>query len=141
MRIEENKAVVREYIRRMNQKDLSVIDELFTSNFVGHITGTDMTRNREEFKQANVNTGLPDSTRTIDDIVAEGDKVSVRETIVGTQTRKFRSANPTGKAIKFINHMIVRLEEDKIAEMWHLVDNLSIFQQLGALPPTEEIGK
>ncbi len=141
MGIEENKAVVREYIQRMNQGDFSVIDELFASNFAINIPGTDMSGDRDGFKQYAENESFTDSSRTIDDMVAEGDKVSVRETIIGKHTRTFRGVKATGKDIKVTRCMIFRLEENKIAEIWNMSDMLTIFQQLGALPPTEEIGK
>ncbi len=143
MTVEENKALVMQYHERMNKGDISVIDDLFTASFILHRPSSDIHQNREEFKQNNIvlNNAFPDSSRVIDDIIAEVDKVSIRETIRETQTGKYGNINPTGKVIVITRFIIFRLENSKIAELWFLSDTLSLFQQLGALPSTEEIGK
>ncbi len=143
MSVEENKAVVLQYVEGMNRGDMSVIDELFTSNFIMHRPSSDINVNLETFIRENINAHLsiPDQSRTIDDIIGEGDKVSIRETIKGTQTGKYGNINATGKVTTVTRFIIFRLEDNKIAELWYLRDFLSFYQQLGILPPTEEIGK
>ncbi len=74
-------------------------------------------------------------------MIAEGDKVSVRITIKGTQTGKYQNIAPTGKSITASRFTIHRLENGKLAEGWTLSDRLGMYQQLGALPPASEIGK
>lgn len=143
MSVEENKEIIRQYHDRMNEGDISVIDDLFTSDFILHRPSLDAAQNREDFKRNNtvLNDTFPGSSRVIEDIVAEGDKVSIRETITETQTGKHGNIPPTGKTVTITRFIIFRMENNKIAELWFVSDNLSLFQQLGAIPPTEEIGK
>lgn len=139
MSIEENKAIVREYHERMNRRDFSVIDELLSEDFIIH-RSDGLTGDRDIFKQANIDDAFPDSVRTIEDIIAEGDRVALRESIRGTHSRKFRNVEATGKIVNTSRYIFFRVSGNKIAEMWYLSDYLNIYQQIGALPPTEKIG-
>ena len=143
MTVEENKAVVKKFIERMSKGDTSALDELVTGNYVFHEMGAGRDINKEALKQGVANTlaAFPDNTTTIEDMIAEGDKVSLRTTVRGTQTGKYQNIAPTGKSVTFSRFVIHRLEDGKITETWRLADRLGLYQQLGALPPTEEIGK
>ncbi|MFC2038144.1 ester cyclase [Chloroflexota bacterium] len=143
MGIEENKEVVRLFCDRMSKGDASVIDELLTDNFVFHAMDTGRAVNRETLKQITLDRRIsfPDLSITIDDIVAEKDRVSVRVSCRGIQRKQYGNIPLTNKNIMVARFTIYRLEDSKIAEAWNLVDTLGMYQQLGALPPTEEIGK
>ena len=73
------------------------------------------------------------ASATIEDIIAEGDKVAYRITWEMTHTGEFMGITPTGKKIKLTYPAIVRISGGKIAEWWGTGDTL--MQQLGALPP------
>ena len=75
---------------------------------------------------------FPDLHRTIDDLVAEGDKVVVRQTIRGTHRGEYLGVPPTGKPVTFTAVAIFRLADGRIVESWILRDDLSILQQLSA---------
>jgi predicted ester cyclase len=75
---------------------------------------------------------MSDYSITIDHLLAEGDKVAYRVTHKGTH-------QPTGKKIQITNTCILRIAKGKIAENWGSADTLHVMQQLGVLPPTEEI--
>ena len=77
---------------------------------------------------------IPDVTATIEDIIAEGDRVAVRMTMRGTQKGEFRGIPPTGKTAVMTEMSIYRISEGKIAEGWDLSDRLGLMQQLGAIP-------
>jgi len=143
MSTEENKAVIRHFNKMMNKGDTSVIDEVLTSKFVMHLMGSGRDLDKATYKKNNSNrrTSYTDVSLTIDDIIAEADKVSVRATWRGTQKEQFGNIAPTGKSVSATRFTIFRLEDGKIAEAWTLHDELGIFQQLGAIPSTEEIGK
>jgi len=144
MTLEENKEIVRRFVdERMNKGNTSIIDELTTSDFKMHRMGAGKDFDQDALKQHNESThiSIPDLSVTIDDIIAEGDKVSVRVTMRGIQTGQYGNIAPSGKTIAITRFAIYRFEGGKIAEAWILNDTLSAFQQLGALPPTSEIGK
>lgn len=74
---------------------------------------------------------FPDIYVTVEDQVAEGDKVSTRRTWEATHRGSYRGIAATGKRVKWSQISIVRLADGKIAEDWAVADELSILQQLG----------
>ena len=72
---------------------------------------------------------------TIEDLIAEGDKVVVRWTNSGTNVGEFLGMPPTGKSFTIAGIDIHRLQDGKMAEHWHVVDNFSMLLQLGLIPP------
>ena len=71
---------------------------------------------------------------TIDDIMADGDKVTARFTARGTHNGEFMGLPPTGKAITMTGIEIFRIKDGKIAELWGEVNLMGLMQQLGILP-------
>lgn len=71
---------------------------------------------------------------TIEDVVAEGDRVVVRWTNAGTHIGEFAGIPPTGRTFGISGIDIYRVADDKLAEHWHAVDELSMLGQLGVLP-------
>src|SRR3954452_9207191 len=102
MSAEENKAVVRHWIEEAwNRGNLAVIDDLTAPDFVDHHLPPGVPPNAEGHKTwvQMARAGFPDIHLTIDDMIAEGDKVVARMTVSGTQTGEFMGVPPTGKAI------------------------------------------
>ena len=91
---------------------------------------------REALKQALAarRVAFPDIHVTVDDQVAEGQKVSTRRTWQATHRGPYRGVAPTGKQVKWTQISVVRFSEGRIVEDWTVADELSILQQLGALP-------
>ena len=147
MGIEENKEVVRKFTERTLKGDASIVEEFLTSDFVLHSLGmiNPVDRNREVVKQSLGSSTYSYKSIITEDIVAEGDKVVVRDTVSihhsGRKTFFNTELEEGGKTVTFPRCSIFRIEEGKIAELWLLENNFSQFQQLGILPPTEEIGK
>jgi steroid delta-isomerase-like uncharacterized protein len=84
---------------------------------------------------------FPDLTLTIDDMVAEGDRVAVRATWRGTQRAAFMGVPASGKAMAMGSVHIFRLADCKLAEHWAEQDALGMLQQLGGMPaPAEATG-
>lgn len=71
---------------------------------------------------------------TINDVIAEGDRVVVRWTNEGTHIGEFAGMPATGRTFSISGIDIYRVEGDKLAEHWHVVDQLSMLGQLGLLP-------
>jgi predicted ester cyclase len=107
--LEKNKAIVRKGIEAMNRRDLSMLDEFMAPDYVDH---TNQLRGREDVKQFYTGAfrDFPDFHRTIEDIIAEGDKLWVRFKITGTAR--------TGKKIELESVNIFRIANGKVVEGW-----------------------
>ena len=86
-------------------------------------------------------TVFPDLRITVEDIVAEGDKVVSRGTFSGTHKGEFMGIAPTGKQITVGLIEIVRIVAGKMVEHWNVVDNLGMMRQLGVVPTPGQGGK
>lgn len=78
-------------------------------------------------------------SESIDDMIAEGDRVMVRWTFNGTHQGEYLGHPPTNKPVKFSGIYIFRIANQRIAEVWNLWDQLGELQQLGILPELEQI--
>jgi steroid delta-isomerase-like uncharacterized protein len=135
---EENKALIRrEYEDGINRGNLDVLDELFAPDYILYFPGLpEPIRGREGYKQfiKTFLTAFPDLQTTIEELIAEGDKVVVRHTWRGTHKGDFQGVFPTGKQVQFGSVEIYRIVEGKIVEGRVELDNLSLLQQLEAVP-------
>jgi hypothetical protein len=77
---------------------------------------------------------FPDLQITIEDQIAEGDKVVCRDTVSGTHRGEYLGIAPTGRTVTYNEIFIIRFVNGRIAETWGVVDVLSQLQQLGAIP-------
>jgi steroid delta-isomerase-like uncharacterized protein len=93
-------------------------------------------RGPEGFKEfyRGISGGFPDYAITIEEVVAEGNKVVLRFTFRGTNTGDYFGIPSTGKpvTIRFVEIFTVR--GDQIAEIWHVANVLDVMQQLGLMP-------
>jgi steroid delta-isomerase-like uncharacterized protein len=136
MSAEENRALARRSWEIVSQRNPDLIEEFYPAEFVWHEPDRDI-RGYEQAKQF-VSTFLeafPDINISVDDVIAEGDKVVSRYTIRGThqgETQEF--GPPTGRQMELEGITIHRFEDGKIVEEWERYDNLSALQQLGIAP-------
>ena len=132
MSLEENKAIVRKMFEAFNKQDLALLDELIAPDYVDHPR---QLRGLESYKQhlTMFYKSFPDSHETIEDIIAEGDKVCIRVKGTGTHTGEYRGLAPTGKKITWEAVSIWRIVDGKIIEMWAVADELDILKQLGVI--------
>jgi predicted ester cyclase len=77
---------------------------------------------------------FPDMHLTIDDAIAEGDRVAVRFTSRGTHRGAFGPIPPTGRRVTIASYLVARIADGKIAEQWGLDDQLGMLRQLGVIP-------
>jgi steroid delta-isomerase-like uncharacterized protein len=146
MSTEENRALVRRLIEEVwNQGNLAIFDELYAPDFIFHDPGLPQVRTREEDKQwiAGILKAFPDFQITIDDLIAEGDQVVVRLTGRGTNIGDLGTPAPhpaTGKHVTITGNVIVRVANGQFVEIWHQVDWLGLFQQLGLIPVPGQAG-
>ncbi len=134
MSIAENKILIEKYIDEIwNKGNMNIIDELTSPGYVRYVTLPDMTLNQEGQKKriAAFRKAFPDVHVTIEDLVAEGEKVTVRVSIRGTHQHQFQDIAPTGKAILITAIDIIRIADGRIAEHWGITDQQSLLQQIG----------
>lgn len=134
--VEVNKEIVRRiYDEVINQRDLVVLEEIVAPAYVEHDPfpgqGEGIQGMKDRFTM--LVKGL-DPHFSIDDMVAEGDKVAVRWTNRGTSVGEFLGAPATGKSFEISGIDIYRLEEARLVEHWHVVDVFGLLAQLGLIP-------
>ena len=138
MSIENNKAVAHQMLDEVfNQGNMSLADELLSPNYIEHEElPPGVPAGREGLKQTILMTraAFPDFSATIEDIVAEGDKVAQRITWTGTHKGDFMGIPATGKSVSIQVLDIIRVVDGHIVEHWGLMDSMGLMQQLGALP-------
>ena len=134
---EENKTIARRWFEDLwNKGDLSVADEVLAPTYVHHDLSTpDFGRGPESEKKrvALYRTAFPDLHFTIDDLIAENDKVVVRWTCRGTHKGDLSGIAPTGKGFTLTGVSISRISAGKAVEGWVNWDALGMFQQLGVV--------
>ena len=138
MSTEDNKAVVRRFYEEvMNQKKRAVLDEVFDLNVVDHFAPPGTPGGLEGARQTlgMFLSAFPDLHFTVEDLIAEGDKVVARATLSGTQQGTFMGIPATGKHVTITGIDINRFEGGKSVEHWVEMDTLGLMQQLGVIPP------
>jgi len=80
---------------------------------------------------------FPDSYFTVEDMVAEGDKVATRKTFHGTHGGEFMGIPPSGRSVSMGLIDIVRISDGRVVEHWSMGDTLGMMQQLGVIPSGE----
>jgi len=144
MSIEENKALVQRYFKDAPDHP-EVCDEIFTSTVHWHALY--LTKNpdfitdpqKEKAAYARHKAIWGGWSESIDEMIAEGDRVMVRWTFRGTHQGNYLGISPTNKPVTFSGVYIFRIKDRRIAEVWNLWDQLGEWQQLGILPETPEI--
>ena len=143
----DNKALMRRWVEALNNGTWrEAFDALFTTTCVFHeprpgapprlAAGPQGARDYAAAGFA----AFPDLQWTVEDQLAEGDKVMTRLTQRGTHRGAFMGIAPTGKHVTMTGINICRIEEGKIAEMWQNLDTLGLMQQLGAIPQMAQTG-
>ena len=136
MTMEDNKTLVRRFIDEVFlQGRAEAVEELLADDFVPHTWGKTGAGKQELIEAIKrVQAGLSDARMTIEDTIAEGDRVAVRLTSHAVQTGPFMGLPPTGKAYTIGEIHIFRIREGTVAEHWHEADFMGMMRQLGALP-------
>lgn len=136
MSIEANKkTVARFYETVLNGGDLGALEQLATPDYEEHDplpgqgTGRDGLRDRVQAIASALGQRF-----TVEDVIAEGDRVVVRWTGSGTHVGEFMGIPATGRSFTIAGIDVYRVADRKMAEHWHVVDQFALLQQLGLLP-------
>jgi steroid delta-isomerase-like uncharacterized protein len=145
MAAEDNKALVRRFYDVFyNGRDQGAIEKFFAADYVHHPADLPSRRmDYEEFRNREVRflNAFPDLIRDIEDEVAEGDRVSVRSLLTGTQKGDLPSLPARGKKIEVRSIVIYRIADGKIAEGWECYDSLSMMMQLDVVHKVSTLSK
>jgi steroid delta-isomerase-like uncharacterized protein len=136
MSLEQNKEIVRRFFELgPSQGKMDAARELLAPNFALHVPlpaapgiqgiSDVVTACRAAFEHLNV---------TVEDMVADGDRVAARFTARGVHKGEFMGLSPTGKPITMTGIEIFRIENGKIAELWGEANLLGLMMQLGVVP-------
>jgi len=134
-----NKESIRRWFDMINKHDLSMINEIVSEDFRANEFGMEF-KGPVALKQAFTIgfAGFPDLQYTVDDIVAEGDKVAIRYTRTGTHKGEYRGFAPKNKWTQVSGAFFYRLVGGKIVEASGYSDRLALFQQIGVSPPAPQ---
>jgi steroid delta-isomerase-like uncharacterized protein len=143
----ESKAIARRFIEELwNARRLELAAELFAPDAVTHQLRSgapDVSAPRTpDMIKRHINEWLaafPDLRFTIEQMIAEADTVVTRCTMSGTHTGPWLGVAPTGQQVSVRMIVTQRIAAGRIAEDWVLVESLGLFQQLGLVPPREEL--
>lgn len=132
MSAEENKVLVRREQEELwnHTGDLDAAEELFAPELAEAA--------RQE--AADFRRGFPDVVSTIEDLIAEGDRVAARWSARATHRGEYVGAPPTGKEVEFTGISVYRIEGGRIAESWTVEDELGLMRQIGAVPEPGQSG-
>jgi steroid delta-isomerase-like uncharacterized protein len=132
----QNKAVARRFVDEVFVAGrMESVDGLIAPDFVPHSwPGTGPGPAELKRAMSRVFAGLSDVTMTIEEMIAEGDLVTVRLTAHAVQSGEFMGMPPSGKAYTIPEIHIFRVRDGMIAEHWGQADLLGMMKQLGAMP-------
>ena len=132
---EDNKALVQRFFEEVvNQRNLAALDQFVSPNAINHTVASGLPPGPMQFLSLHLS-AFPDVKATVEDLLADGDKVVARVSYRGTQQGAFRTISPTSKPITVMGINIFRIDNGKMLEHWGLIDRLSALQQLGVVPP------
>ncbi len=133
--------VQRIFNQAFNQGNLTVVDELVAPDGVTHSLPWGLPAGRQGLKQwiTIFRTAFPDLHCTVEDEINAGDKLAAHWTMRGTHQGPLLGNRPTGRPIVVQGLIFARIENDRIAEDWILVDQMGMLQQLGIVPPPRDV--
>ena len=141
--VQRNKEIIHRYFEEWgNHGDAKAADELIATN-VTLRNPPAVLHSLEQYKtgMAAFHTAFPDLHFTVEDLIAEGDKVVVRWSLRATHQGEYQGRPPTGKTVSVTGMSLFRLADGKIQEITVSMDRLGQWQQLGWLPEPPKAGK
>lgn len=128
---DDNKHLIRRWISANDAQDSVAYNEFLSDNVVAHFPGgSDLNRSEIEQAERAFAMAFPDAQRTIEELIAEGDKVVLRETVYGTHLGEFQGIPPTGRKVQLSAMVIYRIKNGKIVESWVEADFAGLMNQL-----------
>lgn len=136
MSLEANKTLVRRFVDAYNNRNLDAFDEILSPDYFDHSSQVGPEGLKQLMNMAF--NAFPDFHETIEDIVAEGNKVWARITFTGTHTGEWMGIAPTGKTVTTEMVDIFRILNGKLVEYRDVSNNLDFLNKLGLIEYTEQ---
>jgi steroid delta-isomerase-like uncharacterized protein len=139
---EDNKALVRRFYDDLNTLKLEAFDQYCAPDFVDHGLPPGVPRTLEGAKMfvGMLYKAFPDIHLTVEEMIAERDKVVSYVWLSGTHQGEFQGMPPTGKHVKIELIDMHRITGGKVVDRWGVFDALGMMQQLGAIPAPGQSG-
>ena len=140
MSAEENKALVRRFVEEFwNEGKTAAADELMAIDAAIHMPTGEVV-NLDGFKSfaGTFRGSFPDWHSTVEELIAEGDRVAERWTGRGTHRGELQGIPPTGKRVEVPGSVFYRIVDGKIVEFRGQLDMMSLMQQLGVIPSSQQ---
>jgi steroid delta-isomerase-like uncharacterized protein len=137
MSVEANKVIVRRTFEEIfNQGNLALVETWVAATFVNHAAPAEMLSGPESLKGHVVllRTAFPDLHFTVEELIADEERVAARVTFRGTHRGVFRGFPSTNKSFVHSQMHLVRFVKGKVVEHWAVRDDLGLMQQLGIVP-------
>ena len=137
MTLEENKKIINDFIEEViNRKNLNAADVIVSEDFIEHLPFPGQGPGREGLKFAltSMFTGFPDMHWTVQEQIAEGEKVVTRFTWTGTHQGEFMGIPPTNKSVEVWGVVIDVVRNNLFSESRIIMDSAGLLQQLGVMP-------
>jgi predicted ester cyclase len=133
---EQNKAIVQQLIAAMNKGSTAEYTQLYCPNCILRGLGSRDISGPESLKEFNLfmHSAFPDIQYTLEEIVAEGDRVAWRFLAQGTHSGQSKGIRPTGKKVTVNGIVMNKFADGRVSEHWLLLDGLDMFRQIGFLP-------
>ncbi len=135
--MEQNKTIIRQFIdETLNQGDIEAAEKFVARDVVEQVPFPGQGPGIEGVKDVlgGMRAAFPDLHWTVEEQIAEGDKVVTRFEWTGTHRGQFLGVAPTGRSVQVWGIVIDRLQDGKIKDTRILMDALSLMAQLGAIP-------
>lgn len=136
MSTKDDLSLVRRYVDEvLNAGNLELLDEMLSPDYKRYLTPTSapLTPQLQKQRLAGLRAAFPDIHLTMEDIIAEGDRIAFRGALRGTHQGTFQGIPPTGKQVTVFAYDLVRIENGKFCEHWGGPDLLNALLQLGAV--------
>ncbi|MFG2132296.1 ester cyclase [Streptomyces sp. NPDC048751] len=136
----DNSAVLSRMHDAVNTGDLEVIaktiDEIVAPDLLFHAPVPTGATGAQALKQVWVTLlrAFPDLHVAVEDVITEGDKIVARNTVTGTHLGAYGDLPPTGRSVRYGEIFVLRFAGGRIAEIWGVVDVMSLMRQLGGIP-------
>jgi steroid delta-isomerase-like uncharacterized protein len=143
MSADENKALVLRWFQELDRRNFAIIDELLPADYVDHNPPLpDLLSGREGVRQSSLRlaSAFPDAVHTIEDQMAEGDKVMTRLTVRATFLGEILGYQPTGRVVQISGIAVHRVAGGKLVEHWAHMDMRGFMQQIGEGVAAEPTG-
>lgn len=136
MSTEENKQLLRRYITEVWENgNLEALKDFLAPGYLRHVSPTLPPLSLEEQIQrlTGFRAAFPDITLTVQEVMAENDRIAFRSTITGTHHGELAGLPPTGRRVRVGLVDIIRVEDGRFAEQWGGPNMADMFRQLGAV--------